>query len=69
MVQGLHPGMASEACGGGSVFKVKHLPSGEVFRVYGICGTLFLAWNQQADAGCWEWLKMEQCVPVDEEEA
>ena len=51
------------------MFKVKHLPTGNVITVYGICGTLFLGWNDHEDVGYWEWLKMEQCVPVISEVA
>lgn len=48
------------------MFKVKFLPTGSVFTVYGQHGLLFLVWNDCSDNGFWDWIDIEQCAPVRE---
>ena len=46
------------------MFQVRYLPTGEVVTVYGISGLLFLVWDGK---GYWNWVLMDQCVPLEGE--
>lgn len=45
------------------MFRVKYLPTGSVFTVYGINGLYFLIWNDSGTTGFWEWVCMAECAP------
>lgn len=46
------------------MFKVCFLPTGSIFKVYGQNGLLFLVWNDCGETGFWDWLSIDQCVPL-----
>ena len=45
------------------MFKVRHLPTGNIFTVFGRNGVHFLVWNDSDGAWNWEWVPIDQCEP------